>query len=68
MMVAGCGMEWERWLDEICNLFNNSGKICSIIEMWETGRWEDDGGDSFDFEMICSLDGFGLLGWYNISI
>ena len=25
-------------------------------------------GDSFDFEMICGLDGFGLLGWYNISI
>lgn len=22
-------------------------RVCSIIEMWETGRWEYEGGDSF---------------------
>ena len=38
MMMVGCWMEWERGLEEIYNLFNNSGKICSIIEMWEAGR------------------------------
>ena len=36
--------------------------------MWETGTLEDEDGDSFDFEIVCGLDGFGLLGWYNISI
>ena len=34
----------------------------------EGGEREEENGDSFDFEMICGLDGFGLLGWYNISI
>lgn len=24
--------------ENVCNLFNNSGKRCGIIEMWETGR------------------------------
>ena len=49
-------MKWSKFLSSwecgyglegIYNLFNNSGRTCGIIEMWETGRWEDEVGDSF---------------------
>ena len=42
-------------LENVYNLFNNSGRRCGIIE-------------NRDGNEIWSVGGFGLLGWYNISI
>ena len=32
------GWEWRCGWENVYNLFNNSGRVCGIIEMWETGR------------------------------
>ena len=32
------------WWENVYNLFNNSGRACGIIEMWETGSKDEDGG------------------------
>ena len=53
------GRVWEIWgvvwWENVCSLFNNSGRQYGTIE-------------NRDGKEIGSVGGFGLLGWYNIFI
>ena len=44
------------WWESVYSLFNNSGIACGIIEMWETGRREDEvGGGLVRTETVLTL-------------
>ena len=48
----------------IYNLFNNSGRVCGIIEMWEAGRREDEVGGGFGKFSFRMRDNIGYGTFY----